>query len=89
MCHLTTHIGYAGIIGKRHLVFEHLKQVRGFNDEQAQIHIDNAFAVWRERNRDCWELDLSLITDNGIKLKRKFKAKQRASFAEQTLASLT
>jgi len=66
-CHQSTHMGLAGVLGKRKEAESHLKQVCNFSDEQVKIHISEAFALWRKRNENDWELDITLITENGIK----------------------
>jgi hypothetical protein len=67
-CHRSTHFGPASILGKREEATQHLKQVRGFTDSEVKLHIANAFSLWRERSSHNWELDITLITSNGIKL---------------------
>ena len=68
-CHQSTHIGMAGINGKRKEAESHLKQVRNFTNDQVNIHITDAFDLWRKRNQYAWKLDITLITNNGIKIK--------------------
>lgn len=67
-CHETTHMGFATIRGRGDAAKEHLMRVTGLSDEEAKEHIEIAFALWNERSNCDWELDLSLITDNGVKL---------------------
>lgn len=69
-CHLSTHYGYARVSDRESEAYDHLKRVRNFNDYECNDHIAEAFDVWRERNSQLWFLDLSLITDNGITLKK-------------------
>lgn len=61
-CHEATHMGLAGVNGRGNEARAHLKKVRGFSDE--------AFVIRRKRSVHNWELDLSLITANGIGLKK-------------------
>jgi hypothetical protein len=75
-CHQTTHIGLAGIKGKKDEAVAHLKKVRNFTDVECEIHIKNAFSLWSERNKYNWDLDLSLIENNNIKLSNKHKNKK-------------
>lgn len=70
ICHLSTHIGYAGIIGKKQMAMDHLKKTRGFTDEELKIHRKEAFVLWRERNNVKWKIDISLMTKNGFLLKQ-------------------
>ena len=68
MCHTTTHFGFAKIRGIGHQALEHLKKVRGFTHEEAMEHKKQAYKVWSERNKTEWTLDLSILTNNNIKL---------------------
>ena len=65
-CHQSTHMGLAGVLGKRNEAETHLKKVCIFTDEQVKLHRDEAFALWRKRNESEWKLDISLITNNDI-----------------------
>jgi hypothetical protein len=67
-CYQTTHIGLAQINDKYEEATNHLKKVRNFSDAECQLHIHEAFNTWRERNKYRWKLDITLITNNGIKL---------------------
>jgi Holliday junction resolvase-like predicted endonuclease len=67
-CHESTHMGYANVRGRGDIARKHLREVRGFSDEECTSHVDDAFSLWRSRNEYEWELDLSLLTSNGIKL---------------------
>ena len=66
-CHQSTHIGLAGMLGKREEAESHLKQARNFTDEQVKAHIKEAFALWRKRNECDWKLDITIIAENCIK----------------------
>ena len=72
-CHQTTHIRFAGIRGKKDEAVAHLKKVRNFTDFECDLHIENASSLWYERNKYNWNLDLSLIENNNIKLSNKNK----------------
>ena len=87
MCHTTTHIGLAGIKGKGSEALEHLKKVRNFTHEEAIEHNKQAFQVWRERNTIKWNLDLSLLTNNNIKLIKNVSSKEREDIMEKTLSA--
>lgn len=77
-CHQTTHIGLAGIKGKKDEAVAHFKKVRNFTDVDCDVHIKNAFSLWSERNKYNWILDLSLIENNNIKLSNKNKKNTRS-----------
>jgi hypothetical protein len=63
----------AGIKGKTTEAEEHIQKVLGITEEECKKHIKDAFALWRERNENVWELDISLITSNGISQKQIIK----------------
>lgn len=67
-CHESTHIGLASIQGKEKEATEHLQRMRMFSLDEVKNHIDEAFEVFYERSEHRWELDLSILTSNGIKL---------------------
>lgn len=68
-CHEATHIGLAQIRNRGVEATNHLKNVRNFSDDECTLHIKEAFDKWTQRNKYKWTLDISLITDNGIKCK--------------------
>ncbi len=88
MCHTSTHIGLAGIKGKGYEALEHLKKVRNFTNEEAIEHKKQAFQVWSERNTIEWNLDLSLLINNGIKLTQNVSPKERVDIMEKTLSAI-
>lgn len=69
LCHLSTHMGYAGVIGQTEVALEHLKRVRGITDEQLSEHRRSARLLWTERNNHKWTLDLTMIEQSGFILK--------------------
>lgn len=87
MCHTTTHIGMAEIKGNGSEALEHLKKVRNFTNEEAIKHKEQAFQVWRERNTIKWNLDLSLLTNNNIKLIKNVSLNEREDIMEKTLCA--
>lgn len=87
-CHRTTHMGLAELRGHGEEAFDHLCAVTGMNEEQAQDHIDDAYAVWRARNTREWTLDLRILTTAGIELAPPPDRRDRARIAADTLADL-
>lgn len=77
-CHLATHIGHTTITNRGNEAFDHLMKVTGMSLEQAEDHIDEAYELCAARDEYIWELDLSIITDSGIKLVERPDAFQRA-----------
>ena len=88
-CHEATHMGLANIRGRRKEATQHLIDVTKMTPDAAEKHIDEAFALWEERNKNNWELDLSLITNSGIILRKKPEAAQRQEIAKKTLTAET
>ncbi|HHA1944171.1 hypothetical protein [Enterobacter mori] len=46
----------------------HLALVNGWSLQGAFNYVDEAFDVWRERSRHAWQLDISWLGTQGIKL---------------------
>ncbi|STX81318.1 Uncharacterised protein [Legionella busanensis] len=87
-CHEVTHIGLAQIKRRGEIALRHLMKVTKINEVEAQMHIDEAFKLWEERNKFHWALDLSLITNSGIRLARKFNSKERFNISQMALVRL-
>lgn len=66
-CHLATHMGLAQLRGLGDVAAVHLQRVNTWTAEQTENHIVWAFALWRSRNAIDWTLDLSMLTDAGIR----------------------
>ena len=67
LCHSATHYGHSSRKTKNIIkINEHIKKVRGFNDDDLEDHISEAYKIWHTRNKIKWELDLSIITDSGF-----------------------
>ncbi len=77
-CHQTTHIGLAEILGKKYEATKHLQTVRNFTEEECREHIKEAFKIWRDRCKFKWNLDISLIENNNIKLSNKINKRKRS-----------
>ncbi|MGO4630388.1 DUF5710 domain-containing protein [Streptomyces sp. 2RAF24] len=86
-CHTVTHNGYAQVRGLEAKAFAHLVKVTGMSRAEARRHIDMAFTVWDVRSATTWTLDLSILTDPGITLKRPPSAAERPGVATTTLAA--
>ncbi|MCP2257566.1 hypothetical protein LX15_001251 [Streptoalloteichus tenebrarius] len=84
-CHTTTHFGLAEVRGLRQAALAQLRQVTGMSPAEAEAHVAEAFAVWRQRSQVVWELDLSILTTAGITLAPPPGARERAVIAERTL----
>lgn len=70
-CHQTTHIDYATKQGKEREARQHLMRVNGYDQKEAWDHINEAKEIQEELNQFTWKMDISLLTNNGLKLKKK------------------
>ena len=84
-CHTTTHYGLAEVTGQAEDAFAHLRAVTGMTRHQADAHIADAMHSWADRSRRVWELDLRILTDAGITLRRPPAATDRADVAKREL----
>jgi len=73
-CHAVTHIGLAKLRGESRQALGHLCVVTGMTQQAAEAHVSAAFAVWEQRSRASWDLDLSMLTGAGITLARPMAA---------------
>jgi hypothetical protein len=87
-CHQTTHIGLAGIKGKRYEAMKHLQTIRNFTEEECNEHIEEAFKIWRDRCKFEWNLDISLIENNNIKLSNKVNKTERHTICKKQLENI-
>lgn len=67
-CHLYTHMGYAVSQGRAEEAIEHKLKVSGMSRQQVECEINAAFTLWEKRNWCRGYLDLSILSDSGIKL---------------------
>jgi len=77
-CHQTTHMGFAQVQGRGEKALKHLMKVTGHNRRDAEERVQIAFAVWNNRNRTAWTLDLSMLKDAGIEIKTPPSARDRS-----------
>lgn len=76
-CHTVTHYGYAQVRGREAKAFAHLVKVTGMSHAEARRHIGMAFTVRDVCSATSWTLDLSILTDAGITLRRPPSATER------------
>jgi Domain of unknown function (DUF5710) len=69
-CHATTHFGLAQRRGEEALVLAHLRSVTGMSRAQADEHVRGAFELWERRNQITWSVDVSMIGDLGVAIRR-------------------
>jgi hypothetical protein len=59
----------------------HLMRVNRWDDRAVDNHIRDAFAVWQARSTIDWTLDLTLLTDAGVRLASPPSAEARRAIA--------
>lgn len=69
-CHTVTHMGRAQMVNIDDDAIEHLKKIRNFTDNEVKEHQRHASELFNERSKIKWNLDLSLLTNNNIKIKQ-------------------
>jgi hypothetical protein len=84
-CHLVTHLGYASVTGRSEEAYTHLRAVTGMTLARAFDHVQAAEALWAERSQRVWELDLRMLTDAGVTLRRPERAADRPAAAARAL----
>jgi Domain of unknown function (DUF5710) len=67
-CHRATHFGFAEITGTSAEARAHLQAVNGWSTAEVDAHIEWAFSLWGERSAHDWHLDLSILTNAGIRV---------------------
>lgn len=85
-CHLVTHLGYANVTGRADEALTHLREVTGMSDQQVNRHVKDAGRLWTERSARHWRLDLRMLTDAGVTLRRPEGPGERARSADRALA---
>ena len=60
-CHQVKHFGLSQIRGLEDEAEEHLKEIDGWDGEQAIEYIDDCFETWGERSQVEWKLDISYL----------------------------
>jgi hypothetical protein len=70
-CHDVTHFGKSSMNGKKDQALHHLKTVNRMNDTEVKEHVDASFQKRRDMDSHTWQIDLSLLTKNGIKLAKQ------------------
>ncbi|MBK0052937.1 DUF5710 domain-containing protein [Stenotrophomonas sp. S39] len=73
LCVKATNYGYSKLTGSETEVRHHFKATTGCDDDFLDQHICDAFGLWTQRssNNQKWTMDLSLLSNNGIRLANK------------------
>jgi len=85
-CHEVKHMGFSGLRGKKDEAVAHLALVNGWSLLGAFDYVDEAFDVWRERSRHAWQLDITWLETQGIKLRDETAAEGDNIPAEDQLS---
>ena len=70
-CHEVKHIGLTQLRGKYEQARKHMSFVNRWGDERCEYYVDLCFIEWKFRSRFEWDLDLTWLTDKGIKFKNE------------------
>ena len=65
-CHEVKHIGFANIRGRGDIAVAHLAKVNGWTLPEAERYVSEQFAVWTQRSRFAWRVDLQWLEARGI-----------------------
>jgi Domain of unknown function (DUF5710) len=86
-CHETTHMGLANVRGRAAQARAHLLAVAGMSEAEADEHIEAAFALWDRRSASEWTLEIGMLEQAGIEVRRPPDADERADVARRTLVA--
>jgi len=67
-CHLATHFGFAQISGKDAQALSQLMTINNWTRQAANDHVAAAARRWAVRSKHDWHLDLTMLTDAGVRL---------------------
>jgi hypothetical protein len=65
-CHMVKHIGLAQVQGRGAQALKHLMNINKLKKKEAEGYITYAFALWAERSKYNWQLDISILGKYGI-----------------------
>ncbi len=60
-CHQCKHFGLAEMKGHYNKALKHLAKVNNITLEEAGDYVEASFAIWEERSRKKWNLDIDLV----------------------------
>ncbi|HAV1851621.1 hypothetical protein [Enterobacter hormaechei] len=64
----------------------HLALVNGWSLQGTFDYVDEAFDVWRERSRHAWQLDITWLETQGIKIQDETASEDYSIPAEDQLS---
>lgn len=65
-CHQVKHIGLARIHGKFDKALKHFMKINKMKKDKALVYIEEQFAIWEERSKHKWTLDISELKNYGV-----------------------
>jgi hypothetical protein len=80
-CHTVTHFGLATVQGRDAQALRHLRAVTGLSAGDTDLLVEAAFELWSQRSRFEWALDLGILTEAGVTVRRPPAAGERAGAA--------
>lgn len=72
-CYESTHFGTTHFNGRKQEAIAHLKKTNKYTDTEVQTHINDAYESLKQLNQYKWKINLSLLTENGIKCETEKK----------------
>ena len=80
-------MGLASINGRKKQAMKHLSRVTGLRGSYLDSHVNEAWALWIERSKHTWELDVSMLSMNGFEIKHRATPESRAQIASHAETS--
>jgi hypothetical protein len=80
-CHSATHMGLAGLKGIAADAKAHLAVVNRWEPDQVEEHLAAAFALFAQRSRKQWKLDLTVLASTGVMVAPPPAPKRRLALA--------
>jgi 5-methylcytosine-specific restriction endonuclease McrA len=68
-CHMVKHIGLAEVQGKFDKAIKHFIKINKVSKAEANSYIQDCFAIWAQRSKKKWKVDVSLLSNYGINYK--------------------
>ena len=62
-CHMCKHIGRANAMGNQPIAFAHMEKVNEWNHKMVVNHVATQFAIFQERSKHDWTIDLSILSN--------------------------
>jgi len=67
---MVKHFGLAQVNGKEKVALKHFMKVNKVTKKVAEKYIANEFMVWATRSGKNWKLDISILEEYGIDVKK-------------------